>query len=235
MADFNTVAGVVQGYMEKYPTKFQPADKWVLQRHAISWFHQRESKLGPAKATVEIMLQSDRSAVLPTDFVDWLVVGQRRGDEIVNLGFNERVNRLPPAHESIVPTSPDAPLAMRVPYYGWLHGDLYGYGAGEYPSKEFVIDTGLGKLFTNSEVEPGPLYLQYIYNPDKPDVATPLSSKHLMVLEYWIEWQLNRQANDSQKYKSQYFNELKDVSMGESAGGIESYYNIFDNKAYGQI
>lgn len=236
MAAFNTVKQVVQGYMDKFPGVFKDSDKWMLQRHAVSWFSERDRFFVPARATVEIMLQSDRSAKLPDDFLDWLVVGQRQGDSVVNLCFNERVTRLPPVTESDAPDTTDTPVALlKVPYDGYLYGELYGYGGGEYPANEFVIDKDLGVLYTNSEVQPGPLYLQYIFNPDKPNIATPIAIDYMMPLEYWLEWQVNRRSPDRDALKRQYYQSLKGVTSGESAGNIDSWYNLFENRAYGQL
>jgi len=233
MAEFNTVKQVVDGYVDKYPGQFQESDKWVLKRHALSWFNQADRLLAPARATVEIMLQSDRSADLPDDFVDWLVVGKRVGNQVVNLCFNERVNRLPPLTPTAPPTS--TALLPQVLYHGYLYGELYGYGGGEYPANEFVVDTGAGKLYTNSEVEPGPLYLQYIFNKDLLNEATPIAVEYMMVLEYWLEWQFFRRAPDAQRLRAQYYQELKQVDLGANAGNLASWYDLFDNRAYGQI
>jgi hypothetical protein len=234
MGAFNTVDGVVTGYIQKFPETLKESDYWPLMRHALSWFNQANRVHAPARATVEIMLQSDRSADLPTDFVDWLVVGKRVGDKVENLCFNERTNRFAP-DPSTPGSVPNVNELLKIGYDGYLYGELYGYGGGAYPANEFVVDKSLGKLYTNSEVSPGPLVLYYIYNPNRPNEATPIPEEYMMPLEYWMEWQRNRTSPAANMLKKQYFDEVKSVSMNESAGNIETYYNIFDNLAYGVI
>lgn len=233
MANYNSVHGVIEAYLTK--NSWPQSMYFPLMAHAMTWLNQRNRTLAPDRATVEIMLQNDRTAALPDDFVDWLVVGRQMGSYVENFAFNQKVTALAPvmAPGTAAPTPQLSADPWCCNYGGWIGGALQGWGRGAYPPEEFVIDLATRTLRTNSEVPEGALYLHYIFNSEKPNVRTPLHPDHCLLLEYFIEWQANRRAPDSPKLKKEYFDELLRVARLRDPFTAESAYDIFNNTTYG--
>ena len=230
MGTFNTLHGVIENYLLKNTLG---QDKYFpLLAHANSWFNERDRVLAPNRATVEIQLQNDRTAVLPDDFIDWLTVGRTIGTHVYNLAFNSRVSWVDsPDAQPPVPALSADPWGCQ--YGGYLGGSLWGWGAPRYEPEEFTIDWATRTLRCSSQVPEGPLYLQYLYNPDKPGVRTPLDTDMLMVVELWMEWQSNRRAPDARMLEAQYHKQVKKVARLREPFTPANLYNIVNNTAYG--
>jgi hypothetical protein len=165
-----------------------------LLAHALTWFQaDYNAESGQTIRTVRLDVGPDRTANLPDDYLDFVVVGRPYGDRIRTLAHNPKLSPLPATEPWLDRCALDAVPQDWWPCYeyaGWEGGTLCGYGWGEY-REEFTIDLHertlrLSSLLGTEE----PLFFQYISNDLNPGKPTPLHPAYALSLEYWLLWQM---------------------------------------------
>ncbi|TGE29809.1 hypothetical protein [Hymenobacter metallicola] len=142
--------------------------------HVFDFWVGYVSDTGRENRTVELAILPDRTAVLPDDYDNYVMVGVRNGDYVRNLTYNGSLTNLPPSYEPFLQGSlaeevvavPEAEgvvprVGLRHAYLGWPGGELYGEGYPGY-GQEFKIDGPGRRIICSTEVpQDRTLILQY--------------------------------------------------------------------------
>lgn len=212
-----------------------------LFAHALSWFtadYNPES--GQTLKTVLLDVSPDRTANLPDDYLDFVVVGRQYGDKIRTLAHNPKLSPLPPVEPFLDRTPldvyPDA-LWPCYEYAGWGGGSLYGYGWGEY-QEEFTFDAQdrtlrLSSMMTTDE----PLYFQYRSSDLNPGKPTPLHPAYALTLEHWMMWHYHLykgETGPAQMHERYYYTFRRKAKAQLLPFSLKDFQNIV-RSCYGQI
>lgn len=178
----------------------------------------------PLKTTL-LEVGFDRSADLPSDYIEFVSVGRVAGQHVRALAYNARL-----APAGLLQTPPAAgygsllaaPAASWPSYtcLGWETLGLTGwdgccYGWGEW-AEEFAIDREQGTLRLSSALagsEGGPLLLHYHSSDQTPGAPTPIHPYWQQALKYWMLWQWYYKAKENfsaaREAKAEYYAERK--------------------------
>jgi hypothetical protein len=166
--------------------------------HARRWY-ENEYAGAVEKAyghrTVKLVVEVDRTAALPDDYVEWSMVGLRRGEHVHNLLYNPALVAVP------VLDGPNGP-SIQAPAYEYQYTNcleafgvdcLTGYGYPALRPGEFTVQRAERQLLVSSQISPGTQLLLHYLSDDAPcgqsTIIHPLAESWL---EFYILDYLNR-------------------------------------------
>jgi hypothetical protein len=139
--------------------------------------------------TTKLVVEIDRTAALPDDYVEWSMVGLRRGERIHNLLHNPALVAVP------VLDHPNGP-SIQAPVYEYQYTNclenlgvdcLTGYGYPALRLGEFTVQRAERQLLVSSQISPGQeLYLHYLSD----DAPCGTSTIIHPLAESWLEFYL---------------------------------------------
>lgn len=187
--------------------------------HARRWF-ESEYAGGVEKAygnkTVPLEVGPDRVVDLPSDYVEWNMIGIRRGEQLYNLAHNPRLVQIPEAEAR--PTAGLNELdAFSYAYHG-LGADgvdvVTGYGRPTMRPGEFSIDRASRTLLVSSAISGGQeLYLSYLSDEAACNGETLIHQLAEPWLEFYVLHFLHKRKNpglaadywrDAERSRSEY-------------------------------
>lgn len=176
----------------------------------------------------EFEICRDRDVKLPSDCIDYVMVGIRVGNYIKILRHNNEIPNTPccgddqvaPIYQDIVPTENR---------YLFNIGDLclYGYGYGGY-EHTFSYNRKTRTISFSSEINLGKVYVKYLSSDYGPESVVDLVAKK--AAEYYILWQyylMTRKDNVAGTYERLYYNEVDNkMPRRTSHYTIQDHYHI---------
>jgi len=154
--------------------------------HARRWYEVEYTggvEKGYGHKSVPLEVGPDRVVDLPADYVEYQMLGIRRGEQVHNLLHNPRLVPVPLAEQGAASAAP----AYTYPYVGLRDNgvDLLGYGYPSGRQGEFSIDRAARTLLVSSAISPGQeLYLSYLSDSE----AACESSLIHPLAEAWLEF-----------------------------------------------
>jgi len=165
---------------------------WV---HARRWY-ESEYTGGVEKAygnkSIRLEVGPDRAVDLPSDYVEYNMVGIRRGEQVHNLLHNPQLVAIPEDAQETplsggVQVGTSEVRAYTYCYAGLLlnGADVVGYGRPSFRPGEFSIDRATRTLLVSSVISAGQeLYLSYLSD----DTPTCEASLIHPLAEPWLEF-----------------------------------------------
>lgn len=177
---------------------------------------------GRANRTVELAVLPNRTAVLPDDCDNYVMVGVRQGQHVRNLVHNPALAVLPEGADTTVTPEVGAVLdpeglvpqvVLRHDYAGWEGGPLLGYGYPGY-GQSFRVDTRARRIICSSQIPTGSVLLLHYYSfaPDASEgwVLDPLwNAAFQHYLSWWFYEEIKRDPRQADRYRGYYASEKK--------------------------
>jgi len=183
--------------------------------HARNWYEVEYPTSGEKSygyRTEQLRVEVDRTAALPDDYVEWSMVGIRRGEQVYNLLHNPALVVMPerpaPAPVALPQlfAEPTAPVMVPEPapiyeycYTNWLENqgvDVVGYGYPSMRQGEFTVQRAERQLLLSSAISPGDVLLLHYLSTDAPaGQSTPIHPLAINWCQYWIKSFLLEKTN----------------------------------------
>jgi len=156
--------------------------------------------------TVQLLVETDRTAALPADYVDYSMIGLRAGEQVRNLLHNPALVPLPlgESANSLVAQAQAQAQALAGPYQytytNWLENTgvdyCVGYGYPAVRAGEFTVQRAERQLLLSSQVSPGAVLLLDYLSDDAPvGGQTLIHPQAESWLEFYLLDHLNRRRN----------------------------------------
>jgi hypothetical protein len=155
-----------------------------------------------------------KTASLPLDFVEEVVVGVRVGDKIRPLGYNHRLNRA----DSAEPFPENSPgngagvadfLETLYTEYGEFKGKAFGRVQQFPDSYTILLDANKIRVDNSSDITS--IELTYLSMPEKVGGKSVIHPFAKSALNSWIDWQWARynKEKDQDLRRRDYFNDVR--------------------------
>lgn len=193
----------------------------------------------------ELDVTNWKSVKLPTDFVDVVRLGVRRGDHVIPFDKNSDISLYfdkdecgnPMAHSDYVcsksipsadigvnfgyPSSTDHYFHNLINESGEHEGRMYGRGGGAYKNGSWKINRERGEIQLSSSVSESKIYLEYLANGFDPNEETMVNQYAKKLIKLYIIWQYHEYNHEPR--------------INRSASRHEDLYYAERNKVAGRL
>lgn len=164
-------------YMYSEAAKKTDTEFLRLWRMAFRGFSQMGLNAYWAPKTVSLPVNDNRTVTLPSDYINWIRVGEISGDRIITLKNNPSLYNATGAYEGV---------ADVVGSDVWFSGYVPVGRTAAVCHKEFKVMKGY--ILLNASFEGGSLLLEYICSPvEQDDYEIPVQFQEAMIA--WLGWQ----------------------------------------------
>lgn len=197
---------------------------------AIEGYRDFHFDMAKSVKTVKLSLTPWKAVELPTDYVDWAMIGVVVDNEIRVFTHDDRISLYHPDEDEDgepderVTTTPPT-VQESVPYWFWSNRNTQGEDSGQLYGLT-VKDNGVGYFRFNSErreIQFSPavdgdtdIYLEYIsdgFNPTEQTMVNIYAAKLIKLYIHWMRHEFAKSSNgmEKERAKDMYVKELYKV------------------------